>query len=365
MATIEGVRWGGYKEFEGAYYLGSKRFRLRSDADERHRIMDVITATEGGTADAVNAYDRCIVSIGYLQWCESAYFLSSKLLGYLSRHDRRLLAPLAPALEASRAEFVDTGGGRFRFRFRDGRGEVDTAFEQQALFLLRSNGQRGSFDEASREHVKLWVACLAEVLADDRADALQIGYTAERVTSFASAAAKRLLWDGTPDDGYPGALRAGFLSFAANLPAVAARELATAAANLTSPKWSRDWCVGVLKQLTFGPKIAIYPARYDRIRPRLEANWGVELPDFSRELAEFLAEDQRDVGEPAFTSVTEVQELLIRLGLDLGPHGADGRFGPKTRDALLTFQGLRKLTPDGMLGPRTRRALREAFRSLA
>ena len=365
MTTIGDVRWGGYKEYEGAYFLGTKPFRLPSGADENHRILDVITTTEGGTADAVNAYDRCIVSVGYIQWCEASYFLTSKLLGRLASYDRRLLDPLGPALEASRAEFVDIGAGKWRFRFREPRRDVDTAVEQQQLFLLHSNGQRGTWDDDSRAHVKLWVACLANVLADERAMALQVAYTAERVTSFATPSAWALLWDGTPDTGYPGALRAAFLSFAANLPAVASKELAIAAATLGAKKWSRDWCVGVLKQLAFGPKIGIYPHRYQRIRPKLEANWGVDFPDLLTELAAFESEDPTRAGEPSFTNAVEVQELLIRLGYDLGPRGADGRVGAKTRDALMTFQGLHRLEPDGIVGPRTRQALLAAFRALA
>lgn len=365
MTAIGDVRWGGYKEFEGAYFLGTKQFRLPGGADENHRILDVITTTEGGTADAINAYDRCIVSVGYIQWCEASYFLTSKLLGRLASHDRRLLDPLAPALEASRAEFVDVGGGKWRFRFREPRRDIDTAVEQQELFLLHSNGQRGTWDDESREHVKRWVACLADVLADERAIALQVAYTAERVTSFATPSARALLWDGTPDAGYPGALRAAFLSFAANLPAVASKELATAASTLSAKKWSRAWCVGVLKQLTFGPKIGIYPQRYQRIRSKLEANWGVDFPDMFAELATFEAEDATPEGEPPLTNAVEVQELLIRLGYDLGPRGADGRVGAKTRDAIMTFQGLHGLKPDGLLGPRTRRALLDAFRALA
>ena len=208
------------------------------------------------------------------------------------------------------------------------------------------------------------MACLANVLADDRAIALQVAYTAERVTSFATQRARALLWDGTPDAGYPGALRAAFLSFAANLPAVASLELERAVQNLGAKKWSRDWCVGVLKQLTFGPKIKIYPDRYQRIRPKLEANWDVDFPDFSAELESFDAEDAATADAPEFTSAVEVQELLIRLGFDLGPRGADGRIGPKTRDAIMTFQRLRGLDDDGIVGPRTRRALREAFLAL-
>lgn len=60
-----------------------------------------------------------------------------------------------------------------------------------------------------------------------------------------------------------------------------------------------------------------------------------------------------------------MQELLIRLGYDLGPRGADGRVGAKTRDAIMTFQRLHGLTADGLVGPQTRKALLAAFRALA
>ena len=63
------------------------------------------------------------------------------------------------------------------------------------------------------------------------------------------------------------------------------------------------------------------------------------------------------VDAPAFTSVKDIQGELIAEGYDLGPTGADGKYGPKTREAILTFQGLHGLVVDGIVGPKTRKAL--------
>lgn len=59
-------------------------------------------------------------------------------------------------------------------------------------------------------------------------------------------------------------------------------------------------------------------------------------------------------------TVTQAQEILIRLGYDLGPSGADGDAGPKTLDAMTSFQRSVGLEPDGLLGPLTDKKLKAA-----
>ena len=54
------------------------------------------------------------------------------------------------------------------------------------------------------------------------------------------------------------------------------------------------------------------------------------------------------------------QELLLKLGYDLGSYGADGKFGSKTLAAVKAFQGSKGLTQDGIVGPRTWEALEAA-----
>ena len=51
--------------------------------------------------------------------------------------------------------------------------------------------------------------------------------------------------------------------------------------------------------------------------------------------------------------VVECQEDLIKLGYDLSPYGADGKFGAKTETAVKQFQTSVGLKADGIVGPKT------------
>lgn len=55
------------------------------------------------------------------------------------------------------------------------------------------------------------------------------------------------------------------------------------------------------------------------------------------------------------TTTLQVQERLIALGRNPGP--ADGKEGPKTREAIKGFQRDHGLVPDGIVGPKTLAAL--------
>lgn len=63
--------------------------------------------------------------------------------------------------------------------------------------------------------------------------------------------------------------------------------------------------------------------------------------------------------------VKELQELLIKLGYNLGSLGADGDFGSKTLAAVKAFQKSVGLTQDGIVGPQTQEQLRIAAETLA
>lgn len=370
MTASADIAWGRYQAYEGPFFRGTARFAMPANPTENHRRMAVLTATEGGKADAINMYDRCIVSVGFIQFCEAKYFLTSGLLGAIAEADPDLLQPLSPALGISGAEFVKTPRGRWRFQFKDARGEVDTGQEQQQLFLLNSNGQRGSWDEDSRAHAKLWAASLSNMLSQPAAIETQVNYVAARMTMFAMPEAKQILFkDPATNDGWVGAMRAGFLSFAGNLPAVANKHLKIALQKAPGAKWSEEWCVHILKELTFGPKIAIYPRRYNAIRPVLERLYGVDLPDIAEELkawqAHFDAETEEPPTEkePDFTEPSQIQTFLMAMGYDLGPAGADGIMGRKTKEAIRTFQSLHGLVDDGIVGPKTRAELLKAYRA--
>lgn len=54
-------------------------------------------------------------------------------------------------------------------------------------------------------------------------------------------------------------------------------------------------------------------------------------------------------------STRDLQEKLVLLGYEPGP--IDGLFGPKTREAIRSFQKDSELVVDGIVGPKTRAAL--------
>ncbi len=285
--TIDQIGWSAYKDFEGPYFHGVQGFTLPSGPDEADRYLAVITAAEGGHYDAINMYDRGIVSVGVIQWIEAGQHSVSGMLGHVIDKcgPSTVTGPLQPALDLCNATFKKNAKGQWRFFFNDAKGEVDS-LEKTRILFLGCSGLKGSWTPEARARAKTWAACLANVWSTEEARRAQNSYTRSKLLPwFVLADAKATLFGPEPEEGWIAALRAAYVSFAVNLPAVANAQLKIAIASLTSAKWSPDWCTGVLKQLTFGPGIAIYPIRYNGIRPVLERLWGIELPKTARDLA--------------------------------------------------------------------------------
>jgi len=361
MTSVGQIGWGTYKGYEGPLFWGQCPVTVPPNPSDEEKILLVTTATEGGKWDAVNMYDRMIISVGAIQWGEAGQYSVSDMLGKVAQWDKALLAPLQPALTQASATFRLNGKGRYRF-FTPAYGEIDTAVEQHGFFLLHSDGGAGSWDAESKAYAKVWAASVSSVFQQPEAQKAQAAFTTPKLRSyFIVKGAQAVLWgpdEALPNTGWVGAIRAAFTSFAANLPAVAADQLKKAPlTGLT--KWSPEWCVALLRQLTFGPGIAIYPHRYEKIRPVLETLYGIDLPDFARDLEAWQTEHGIDPARmaPTFTTTAEIQTELLAESYDLGPAGADGKMGAKTTDAIRTFQRLHGLGPDGIVGQKTRKAL--------
>lgn len=58
-------------------------------------------------------------------------------------------------------------------------------------------------------------------------------------------------------------------------------------------------------------------------------------------------------------SVKKVQEMLLKLGYDLGKGGADGIFGKKTQEAIIDIQKKNHLDVDGIVGDATMQILKK------
>lgn len=364
MITESDIRWGKYREFEGPFYPGHStgKYTLPAHPSESDEVLAVITATEGGNYAAINMYDIGLLSSGLIQWIESRQYSVSAMLGQAAETDRELLSPLWAHLDSIGVEFKKNSRGLWRFFFKDGRGEVNTLELQRQLFFLSSSGRQGSWDDAAKVYAKRWAVAVASVWLTEKAKRVQDAYTQSRFDGFLLSHAK-LVFGGWGAGRTPVQLaaRAAYLSFAANNPTWANRHLQKfMTEHQAVPMWTRDWLIGLLRELTFGPKVAIYPHRYDKIRPVLERLYGVKLPDFSDELKTW----QRETGFRQLLTVDELQRALMALGYDLGPWGADGVAGPKTRQALLQFEkdaGVPAPHQDGMLDEHTVPALERAL----
>lgn len=353
MASVSDIKWASYQNFEGPFFRGDADFVLPKAPTQEDLILGTLTSTEGGHWNSYNGYDVCIATSGLIQLCER-YYLTSDLLGYIQGRNPALMEPVTLKCQSRGITFQPNSRGRYRFYFPDARGEVDRAPEQQQLFHLHATGHKGTWDPESRRYAKEWAAAISSVLGHQDTIGLQRDFTVPLLRGFARKEARKVI-DASPETPEGQAFEAAYLSFAANNPTWAARHLAIAMNQTTAPMYSLDWLVAVLKQLTFGPKVTIYPHRYNAIRPFLEREYGIDLPDFATELRQWSDE----LGGGDLLRTVEAQQILIDLGHDLGPWGADGKPGAKTKAALTAFQHANGIAAEfpGYVDAATRTAL--------
>lgn len=292
IITPSEVSWGRYRDREGPFFRGDVKYTLPRNPDEFDKIISVVTSTESGMWNAVNGYDRCIVSVGLIQLCEARYMLTSRLLHAVAEEMGALavIRPLTGALALSRATFRKNAKGHWRFHFLDERGEVNTVEKQEMLFQMGSN-MLGSWSETRKHHAQVWVAGLASVFSDECVNKVQERFLRGMMTTlFVLKPVQPILFNGDEPsiDAYPAALKAAYYSFAANNPRVAMESIVRWNNESELKKWSPDWCIGAIQKMTFDPNIGIYPGRYERIRPRLEMLYGVLLPQLASDLRRWM-----------------------------------------------------------------------------
>ena len=357
MVTSRDIKWGSYGKFEGPFHRGLFPYKAPEDPTEDEKVLAIVAATEG-RCDAINMYDGQIMSSGPIQVVERAQYSVSAMLGYTAGSMWSwVMDCLRPGLVASNAEFKTNSRGNWRFFFKDGRGEVDRDSEQRQLMHLKSNGQKGTWDAVDKEHAKVWAAAVASVFESEAARSQQAAWLVPRLRLYAFKESKDIIAAGSRAN-TPESLCfvAAYLTFAINNPTRANKHLLIGGRESGHPRFSLPWLIDVLKELTFGPHISIYPHRYNAIRPQLEKHYGVDLPDFAAELHDWQVVTEHEY----FFEPKEVQEALILLGYDLGPAGADGVYGDKTRSAVWTFEQLHEVKhPDGMMDPATAKLLEQ------
>lgn len=285
MARIEDVSWGSYQEYEGPFYKGKVKFEIPSSPTVNDKRLATITAVESGRYDAINMYDRMIVSVGLIQWGEANNFSVTKMLGLLcdSGLEQLVQGYLKPALELSGSSFKKNQKGIWRFFI--GNSEVNSLALQQKLFLS-CDGRKGSWkSDEQKRYAKLWASCIASVLEDPRTKELQKKFTMDRLMGFVTADARKMLFDDKNSSSWAEATRAIYLTFAINLPRVAGEMFVST--KFSGEKWSPDWCMSLIKKLTWGPNIKIYPKRYEALRPVVETLFNIKLPTSAEDLRQW------------------------------------------------------------------------------
>lgn len=273
------VGWVKYKDREGPQLAGSQPYLLPINPDQLDKAVAVCAAAEGGRCDAVNMYDRAVVSVGMFQWAEGMYRGVSDLLSAVANAHgpESVLDHLRPALILCNATFERRIDGKWRFHDLT-LGEVDNLGKAQQFFLGCS-GLQGDWTPEARLRAKTWAACLGNVFLSDQARRLQTSYARSRLVSYQLTEALQIMNDPAADDSsWAGMIRAAFASFSINNSVVALRQLKSVVDNSKHPKWSPTWCIEVLRSMTFSG-LDVGPHRYDAIRPMLERMWsGVTLP---------------------------------------------------------------------------------------
>jgi hypothetical protein len=370
MATTDDIGWGSYRQYEGPFYRGKHRFVLPEEPTENDKVLAVVTATEGGRYDAINMYDGPpVISSGLIQFIEGGQRSVSAMIGSLDDE------PDADGVfndfmqETISQGYQFSYDGKWYFTFDDGETHqrVDTRAEQDELFRRGSNGEKGTWSDEAKLQAIEWASAIASIWEHPAAQRAQREFTLPLLEQFAFGdSRKMILYAVSKDTEVAHAFVAAYLSFAVNNPTRANKHLALGLekarmeSKASSEMWSVAWLIEILKELTFGPNIAIYPHRYNAIRGPLEKLFGINLPDFADELQRWT----EDTGLIAI-STKELQKSLLSLGEDLGPKGADGQYGRKTRNAVLNLE-VRMQVPeefrDGMVDEYTYPALEEALR---
>ena len=355
MAKVEDIGWGSYRNFEGPFHRGKHRYELPEEPTEVDKVLAVVTATEGGRYDAINMYDGQIISSGLIQFIERGQRSVSQMLGESLESDSLQRDSFLDFLVPQRVDLDEELPGKWYFMTGPGREVVDTLDEQRRLFHLRSTGAKGTWDVGSVAHAKKWAAAVASFWEHPATQKAQRELTLPQLEMFAFGDSRKMIkYASEKDTDLSEAFIAAYLSFAVNNPTRANKHLhigldkARMKSQACSEMWSLDWFIEILKELTFGPNIAIYPHRYNAIRPVMEKLYGIDLPDFADELKTW----QRDNEFLWLPDTIEIQKALLALGSDLGPHGADGVYGRKTREAVFNFeQAHGHPSPDGYPDP--------------
>ncbi len=344
MVDVNQIKWGGYKNWEGPYFIGSIKFKVSNDPDFLEKCVAVVTSTEGGALDAYNGYDSCISSIGLIQWCERL-FLSSRMLGSCVSYDISnfdIINSYLASLPVP-AELKKNSANKWRYHIKSG--EVSSEMKLREMFFGGVTGVKGTWDKDHINFAKEVAAKLSSMWENNQMVKGQIEFAKKNVTNYMTVNTQRCMTS-LSDNGYDGALRAMVASYSANNPDNAEKCLMRAMGTDKIIIDSEKMYEKIAREMAINSGIGIWPERYKKISIVIDSLFGVKTPTLEYLRGSIKALDKID-------TVKELQEFLIKEGYDIGPAGADGIMGHKTKSALSDFQSQMGLSPDGIPGPKT------------
>lgn len=285
---ITKVRWSGYNDRVGPSFGGIKSLQVPLNPTFLQKCMGIVSSVEGHI-DAVNMYDSGIVSLGTVQWIERGNMSVSDMMGAVAEKCGvdYVLKTLSPALtQMPGSTFRKNNAGKWRFFMKKGAVEFEvSSTDLQQEFFLGCSGKKGDWTPAAQVKAKTWCACFASIWDDDDACEAQIDFSSKRILAwFITPNAKKLLFADPGEDSWRGALKAIYVSFAVNSPAIADRQLVIGVNSSKFEKWSQEWCLDVISQLVFGSGIGIWPMRYVGLIKSSKKYFGIDLPQSVKEL---------------------------------------------------------------------------------
>jgi len=292
MVGVNDCRWGSYMQYEGPAFYGGRPVTLKPNSTFVEKVVAVVAATEGKFA-SINMYDSCIVSVGIMQYCERSSGKVTEMIGEVANSlgVEYVNTKLADALKISGAVFKKNASGVWKFfLLRDGKElEVNPGNSslQQQLYL-GCDGKKGNWTSASRNQARIWCAGIASLWESQDACDVQYKFCCDRILKgYTTNTAKTALFNdvNSPDNGWGGALKAICVSYAVNRPVDAEKMLVLGMSRSKYTKWSKGWCLDIIRTFASDSGIGLWPIRYNSIRKTVETAFGIVLPQTVRELS--------------------------------------------------------------------------------
>lgn len=376
MVLEKDLIWGEYGGFSGYAFWGRYRYILPLNHTVEQRRYAAVSSTEGACSDSTNCYDRCGLSGGRYQITElCSGWLVSVLLGKIAVEAPEALTKMREAAAVRGYTFVNEPSRWSAWNWRDSGGLISRdAAAARRFFNHDCDGRRGSWvrgdvnANAIAPLILGYISIWDNLAARDIQDAFMIS----RMAGFVMAQSRWIL-DVKPSNPIIEASQAAFLSFSMNNPTIASRILDKVQKETPYKLGTMDWLVYYLRTAVYESGIVFYPERYGShknpghgLRIALEKLYGIDLPDFAEDLKDWNAK-MNAVTVRDLSTVAAIQQALIDLFNDpklLGPAGVDGKFGPKSKMALMAFQRNNNLKVDGVAGPLTILAMQTALAKL-